>query len=119
MPRTSSGRAVALLVVLGVVLAAAPTLAAGFTLCGVSGCTGGGFGVSTDPGTTRALLVVAGVVAALPLATYAWLRRSGKLAACAGALAVVVMLLAGALIGSDVRGCPSSVDDATCRGNAR
>lgn len=110
MPRTFSGRAVTLLVVLGVVLAAAPTLAAGFTLCGVSGCTGGGFGVSTDPGTTRVLLLVAGVVAALPLAIYALVRRSGRLGACAAALAVVATLLAGAVIGSDLRGCPRGVD---------
>ena len=117
MSRTSSGRAVALLVVLGVVLAVAPTLAAGFTLCGVSGCSGGGFGVATDPGTTRAMLVVAGLVAAMPLATYALLRRSGLLAGAALVLAVVTTLLAGAVIGSDLRGCPRDVDDAACGGS--
>lgn len=114
MPRTSSGRAVALLVVLGLVLATAPTLAAGFTLCGVSGCSGAGFGVATDPGTTRVLLVVAGLVAGLPLAAYAVARRNGRLGACAAALAVVTTLLAGLAIGSDLRGCPRGVDPEAC-----
>ena len=114
MSRTSSGRAVSLL---GVVLAVAPTLAAGFTLCGVSGCSGGGFGVATDPGTTRVMLVVAGLVAALPLGIYALVRRSGRLGAYAAALAVVTTLHAGAVIGSDLRGCPRDVDDAACGGS--
>lgn len=109
-----SGRTVALLVVLGVVLAVAPALAAGFTLCGVSGCSGAGFGVSADPGSTRVLLVVAGLVAALPLAGYALRHRSGRLAAYALALAVATTLVSGLLIGADLRGCPRGVDSATC-----
>lgn len=115
MPRTSSGRAVVLLVVLGLVLAALPTLAAWFTLCGVSGCTGGGFGRATDPGTTRVLLLVAGAVSALPLAAYALRTRERRLGLGALALAVIVTLLATALIGSDWRGCPRGIDAQTCR----
>ena len=114
-----SGRTVALLVVLGVVLAVAPTLAAGFTLCGVSGCSGAGFGRSTDPGTTRVLLVVAGLTAALPLATYAVLRRSGRLGAYALGLAVATTLVAGLSIGSDLRGCPRGLDASTCAAGPR
>jgi hypothetical protein len=119
MRRTSSGRTVALLVVLGLVLAIAPTLAAGFTVCGVSGCSGGGFGRSTDPGTTRLLLVVAGVAAALPLAVLAVVRRRAALALAAVGLAVAGTLVAGLVVGADFRGCPRGVSVETCREQAR
>jgi hypothetical protein len=109
-----SGRVVTALVVLGLVLAAGPALAAGFSICGVSGCSGGGFGRATDPGTTRLLLLATGVVAALPLAIFALVRRSGRLGAYALALAVVATLLAGLVIGSDLRGCPRNVSYETC-----
>ncbi len=109
-----SGRVVAVLVVLGLVLAVAPALVAGFSICGVSGCSGGGFGRSTDPNATLAMLAVTGLVAALPLAIYALARRSGRLGAYALALAVVATFVTGAVIGSDLRGCPRSVDRATC-----
>jgi formate-dependent nitrite reductase membrane component NrfD len=109
-----SGRVVAALVVLGVVLAIAPAFYAGLVICGVSGCSGGGFGRATDPGLTRAALVVTGVVAALPLAIYALARRSRGVAVCALALAVVATLLTGLVIGSDLRGCPRDVSYETC-----
>jgi hypothetical protein len=102
------------LVVLGLVLAAGPGLAAGFSICGVSGCTGGGFGRATDPGLTRVLLLVTGVVAGLPLAVYALVRRSARLGAFALVLAVLATLLTGLVIGSDLRGCPRNVSDETC-----
>ncbi|RYB93253.1 hypothetical protein EUA93_02115 [Nocardioides oleivorans] len=114
-----SGRVVALLVLLGLALAVVPTLAAGFVMCGVSGCTGGGFGVSTDPGLTRILLVVAGLTAALPLGAYAAAHRSGVLALSALGLAVVSTLVAGLVIGSDVAGCPRTLDSAACRDESR
>jgi hypothetical protein len=109
-----SGRVVAALVVLGVVLAIAPAFYAGLVICGVSGCSGGGFGRATDPGLTRAALVVTGLVAALPLAIHALVRRSGRLGAYALALAVVATLLTGFVIGSDLRGCPRDVSYETC-----
>lgn len=113
-PRPVSAPLAVALVVLGQVLAAGPALAAGFALCGVSGCTGGGFGRATDPGLTLALLVVTGAVAALPLALYALARRSPRLGAYALALAVVATLLTGLVIGSDLRGCPRDVSYETC-----
>ena len=113
-PRPVSAPLAVALVVLGLVLAAGPALAAGFALCGVSGCTGGGFGRATDPGLTLALLVVTGAVAALPLALYALARRSPRLGAYALALAVVATLLTGLVIGSDLRGCPRDVSYETC-----
>ena len=53
-------------------------------------------------------------MAALPLAVYALVRRSGGLAVCALALAVVATFVTGVVIGSDLRGCPRSIDRATC-----
>ncbi|GAB3027763.1 hypothetical protein GCM10011376_17020 [Nocardioides flavus (ex Wang et al. 2016)] len=114
MSRPVSVSLAAALVVLGVVLAVAPALAAGFTICGVSGCTGGAFGRATDPGLTLVLLLVTGVVAALPLAIYALTRRSPRLGAYALALAAVATLLTGLVIGSDLRGCPRDVSQETC-----
>jgi hypothetical protein len=109
-----SGRVAAVLVVLGLALAIAPAILSAITICGVSGCSGGGFGVSTDPDSTLVLLAVTGLAAALPLATYALVRRSGGLALGALALAVVASLVTGVVIGSDLRGCPRSVSTETC-----
>ena len=115
MQRTPvSGRVVAARVVLGLLLAVVPTVAAGFVICGVSGCSGGGFGRSTDPSTTRLLLVAAGLVAAAPLALLALVRRSAALALAAVALGVVSTLAAGLVVGSDLRGCPRDVSTSTC-----
>jgi len=114
-PRPVSAPLAAALVVLGIVLAVGPALLAGFTICGVSGCTGGGFGRSTEPDLTRLLLLATGVVAGLPLALYALARRSGRLAAYALGLAVLATLLTGFVIGSDLRGCPRNVSTQTCQ----
>ncbi len=100
--------------VLGIALALAPALFASFAICGVSGCTGGGFGRATDPGLTLTALAVTGVVAGLPLACYALVRRSGRLAAYALVLGLVATLVTGVVIGSDLRGCPRNVETATC-----
>jgi EamA domain-containing membrane protein RarD len=98
----------------GLVLAGIVTLVASFTICGVSGCSGGGFGRSTDPATTLALLVAAGILSAAPLGVYAVLRKSLRVALVAVLLAILVSIAAGWLIGSDFRGCPRNVDTATC-----
>lgn len=118
-PRPVSAPLAAALVVLGVVLATGPALVAGFAICGVSGCTGGGFGRSTDPDLTRLLLLATGVVAALPLALYALVRRSGRLATYALVGAVLATLLTGLAIGSDLRGCPRDVSTETCVDESR
>jgi hypothetical protein len=107
-------KVVVALAVPGLLLAGILTLIASFTICGVSGCSGGGFGRSTDPNATLGLLVAAGVLSAAPLAIYAVRRRSRTVALVAGLLAIVVSIAAGWLIGSDFRGCPRNVDTATC-----
>ena len=83
-PRPVSAPLAAALVVLGTVLAVGPALLA------------------------------TGVVAGLPLALYALVRRSGRLAAYALGLAVLATLLTGLVIGSDLRGCPRDVSTETC-----
>ena len=113
-PRPTSAPFAAALIVLGLVLAAAPAFLAFFSICGISGCSGGGFGRSTDPELTQLLLVATGLAAGLPLALYALVRRSGRLVAYALALAVVATLLTGVVIGSDFRGCPRDVSHETC-----
>ena len=50
-----------------VVLAIAPAYLSTITICGISGCSGGGFGRSTDPDATLVVLVLTGLVATLPL----------------------------------------------------
>jgi hypothetical protein len=114
-----SGRVATALVALGVVLAIAPAFMATITICGVSGCSGGGFGRATDPDATLVLLGLTGLVAALPLAVHALVRRSGGLAVGALALAVVTTFVTGVVIGSDLRGCPRSIDRDACLGEAR
>jgi hypothetical protein len=107
-------KVVAALLVPGLVLAGVLTFAARFTICGVSGCSGGGFGRSTDPTTTLWLLIAAGILAAAPLAGYALWRKSLRLALFAGLMAIVVSIAGGWLIGSDFRGCPRNLDTLTC-----
>ena len=78
----------------------------GFAACGISGCSGGGFGPSYAPREAQAGLVVAGLVV-VPLA---WLvlrrlRPARRAAACAGA-GVAAAVLAMALLGLGPHGCP-------------
>jgi hypothetical protein len=98
----------------GLVPAGLLTFVASYTICGISGCSGGGFGRSTDPGTTIALLVSAGLVEAAPLAIYAVWRRNPRAGLLAGLVAIIVTVAASWLIGSDFRGCPTNIDTATC-----
>lgn len=106
------------LLLMGLVPAAIPVSVARFTMCGLWGCSGGGFGRATDPNTTLILLVAAGLVAAAPLATFALFRRHRRTAQLAAAVAIVVTIGSGLLIGADFRGCPRTVDIATCMDEA-
>ena len=108
------------LVVLGIVLAVPPAFVQrASSICGVSGCSGGGFGRSTDPGQTQLLLLATGVAAALPVAVYAVARRSVRLIGAAVLVAVVAVVTAGLAIGSDLRGCPRNVSTSTCLQESR
>ena len=46
--------------------ARSPAASSSFTICGISGCSGGGFGRATEPDLTLTLLIVTGVVCAQP-----------------------------------------------------
>lgn len=113
-PRRPSRRAVTLLALAGLPGLVALGLAASFTLCGVSGCSGGGFGRVTDPWLTLTLVALAGLALCVPLLAYAaWLGHT-RLAATAVALGLAGCLLVGSAIGSDWRGCPRNVSAQTC-----
>lgn len=98
-------------------LAAAVLLAlgAGFVMCGISGCSGAGFGRSTDPPLTLGLVVASGVALSLPIGLYAAWRRRGRLALAVVPAAVVGAVLVGLVIGADWNGCPRNVSTATCQ----
>ncbi|MDF2145414.1 hypothetical protein [Knoellia sp. p5-6-4] len=101
----------------GACLAAAVglALAARFVMCGISGCSGGGFGRSTDPPLTLMLIVAAGVALALPVLLYAVWRRRARLALAAVAAAALGAILVGLVIGADWNGCPRTISTATCQ----
>lgn len=78
----------------------------GLVACGISGCSGGGFGPSFAPRQAQVGLLLAGLVL-LPLA-WLVLRRlpvRRRLAACAGVV-VCGALLAMTLLGLGPNGCP-------------
>ncbi len=52
-------------------------LVAKIARCGVSGCSGGGFGVSSDPGVVVVAIIVAGLVTGALLVVVPWHRRRG------------------------------------------
>lgn len=91
-------------------------------MCGISGCSGGGFGRSTDPAGTRQLLLLAAACLLAALLVRSALLRSLRSLRTAG-YAVVISLVAvpalAGVIGSDWRGCPRSVSYETCLAESR
>lgn len=106
---------VVVLSALCVAAAVALALVAAFEMCGISGCSGGGFGRSTDPPATLGFIVASGVALALPIGVYAVWRRRGRLALAVVPAALVGAVLVGLLIGADWNGCPRSISTATCQ----
>jgi hypothetical protein len=106
---------VAVLSALCLTAAVALALVAAFVMCGISGCSGGGFGRSTDPPTTLALIVASGVALAMPIGVYAAWRRHGRLALAVVPAALVGAVLVGVVIGADWNGCPRGIPTATCQ----
>jgi hypothetical protein len=58
-------------------------------LCGISGCSGGGFGVSWDPVGGIIGLAVGGAIVALPIALIRWTTNRALRAATAAVSALV------------------------------
>jgi hypothetical protein len=106
---------VVLLSALCLAVAVGLALAAGFVVCGISGCSGGGFGRSTDPPLTLTLVVASGVALAAPLLLYAVWQRRARLAVAFVPAAVLAVLAVGLVVGSDWRGCPRGVSFETCQ----
>jgi len=100
----------ALLTVVAYGLALAVT---GFLACGVSGCSGGGFGPAFSPGQAQVGLLVSGLVL-VPLVVRL-LRRHGRLVRLGAGVGTVVLgaLLAMALLDLGPDGCPSRQERAT------
>ena len=78
----------------------------GFLACGLSGCSGGGFGPSFSPKQAQAGLLVCGLTL-LPLVVMALRNRPLAWRAAAGATAVIVgAVTAMSLLDLGVNGCP-------------
>ena len=107
-------KALGAVIAAGLILAFVLMSGAKFAMCGMFGCTGGGFGRVTDPATTRVFLVAAGIGAAAPLAWYAAWARNRWLALTAVIVAVLTPVMAGLLIGADIHGCPRHISAQTC-----
>ncbi|SEP97182.1 hypothetical protein [Microlunatus flavus] len=88
-------------------------LVTGFLACGVSSCTGGGFGPVYSPVEAQVGLLVAGLVP-LPLTLWLLRRQAVSTRVLAGAGAVVLGAgLAMAVLGLGPNGCPSGQSRAT------
>lgn len=68
--------------------------------CGISGCSGGGFGRISDPDITAAVLylVLAGVVVGLPVGIVPWSRSRWTRWLAASATAALVCFVGYAMI---------------------
>ncbi len=70
------------------VLASVVTVVAAFGACGVSGCSGGGFGPAGNGLLTIILCALAGAILATPLIVVGWTDRRVLRVGLAGAVAV-------------------------------
>ena len=96
-------------VVLTLAACAMALVVTSFVACGISGCSGGGFGPSYDPQGTQIGILVTGLLL-VPLALLVAPGRSRSVVAPAAALvgAVAAMLL----LGLGPNGCPVGLERA-------
>lgn len=66
---------------------------AAISWCGISGCGGGGFGVSRDPVTTVLLTLLSGALVALPVLAVQWTKRARLRAICAAGVMLAIALI--------------------------
>lgn len=89
----------------------------GFLACGISGCSGGGFGPSFSPTQAQAGLLVCGLTL-LPVVLLALHGRPRAWRAAAGAVAVIVgSVTAMSLLDLGVNGCPQGQSRAVVSEN--
>ena len=110
---TGPRRTYVALAVAGLVVAALLWVVADFLLCGVSGCSGGGFGRSYAPRAVQATLLLSGIAAAAAPAAAGRSGGSRRLLGVAVILFVAVAVVGGIVIGAGVDGYPRSVPRAT------
>ena len=119
-PRRIVGNVVTALVLsAGVVGFAFFGFLAWFGMCGISGCSGGGFGRSTDPQGTQLKLLLAAACLLVALLVRAVVQRSPRSAAFAVGITLIGTLALGAGIGANWRGCPRSISYETCQAESR
>lgn len=85
----------------------------GFLACGISGCSGGGFGPSFSPVPAQLGMLACGATL-LPLTLLVLRRRAPRQRAAAGAAVVLAgAFLAMAVLGLSPHGCPADQSRAT------
>ena len=95
-----------LLTVPGLIISIIAWLYASFSLCGISGCGGGGFGVSTDPIGVQVSLILSGVAASLALFIYAAIKKNQNWLLVALILLALMPIIGSLVIGSNFYGYP-------------
>lgn len=95
------------LTVMFVIMGASLWLTASMTLCGISGCTGGGFGVTYDPEATLWSLAFSGIIAAIPAFIASINLRSPIWLAIGIALLIIMPVTGSLIIGTDLSGYPT------------
>lgn len=68
--------------------AAAAWMLGAISRCGVSGCSGGGFGVSRDSVTSAVGFTASALILAFPIAMVPWARRRIRISVAAGIAAL-------------------------------
>lgn len=82
-------------------------IAASMSLCGVSGCSGGGYGVSYDPGGTQMYALIGGAVTAVaPFVMFLVSKYNRRWLVATVVCLVLVPVLILLLIGAGLDGYP-------------
>jgi len=80
---------------------------AGLSLCGISGCSGGGFGVSYDPGAVQGALIASGIAAAIaPFLIFFISKFKRRWLITAITMLIIIPVIGAAFIGAGLDGYP-------------
>ncbi len=90
----------------GVFLSLVAWVLASWSLCGISGCDGGGFGVSYDPLSVQLFLILSGLVAAATPITLYFVTKARSWIVVAVVLAIGITFVGGLIIGAGLDGYP-------------
>jgi hypothetical protein len=95
--------------VIGALMAVLPAFVAGLALCGISGCSGAGYGRASDPGATREWLSITAVAFTLPFVVAAFVTRRRSVVIAATVVALLSYPVAATLVGARLNGCPADI----------